>query len=212
VYHPTMRPWRAFTEMVHLVALGLWLGSLVMAAATAAVVFPTVKSLDPRLPGFAAYTGDHWLLAAGHVGERVFTISYLIAFPCSLAAIITLAALVLLFRLPRTRPAVVLRIVALVIAVAAFAAQLLVVSQSMNASLRAYWAAAQAGQNDVAARHQAAFQELHPMASTLMAITGIGVLVALGAGAWSAGAGEGDGGRAQSGPVLEEPALVREGR
>lgn len=205
-----MRPWRAFTEMVHLVSLGLWLGSLVMAGATAAVLFPTIKALDPRVPAFASYTGEHWLLAAGHVGERVFTVSYLIAFPCSLAAIITLAALVLVFRLPRTRPAVILRIVALAIAVAAFAAELLVVSQSMNAALRAYWAAARAGQNEAAAEHQAAFQDLHPMASTLMSITAVSLLVALGAGAWTAGAtGEGSAGTRKE---LEDPALLKGAR
>lgn len=204
-----MSSWRAFTETVHQVALGLWLGSLVMAAATAAIVFPTMKALDPRLPAFSAYTGEHWLLTAGQIGERVFTISYLIAFPCSLAAIVTLAVLVLIFRLPRTRPAVILRIIALAIAVAAFAAQLLIVSQSMNASLRAYWAAALAGENEVAARHQAAFRDLHPTASTLMGVTGVSLLVAFAAGAWSAGATASPRSNDSTRPQLEEPLLAK---
>ena len=197
--------------MVHQVALGLWLGSLVMAGAGAAIIFPTMKVLDPRLPAFGSYTGDHWLLTAGQIAERVFTISYLIAFPCSLAAVTSLAVLVVVFGLPRVRPAVILRIIALAVAVAAFAAQLLIVSRSMNSALQAYWAAAGAGQNEAAAAHQAAFQDLHPMASTLMCVTAVSLLVALAAGAWSAGATSRgmNIGPASAGPRLEEPSLLK---
>ncbi|MGQ0628913.1 MAG: hypothetical protein ACT4PL_12535 [Phycisphaerales bacterium] len=68
---------------LHTFALGLWFGSLIMSGVAAAVLFPTLKRLDPTLGAYPKYTGSHWLLAAGHVAEIVFYISDIISFPLS---------------------------------------------------------------------------------------------------------------------------------
>src|SRR5689334_8572235 len=62
---------RRIVESVHIAVLGVWAGALVLAGAAAAIVFPVMKSLDPKLPGFSKYDGPHWMLAGGQVGQRV---------------------------------------------------------------------------------------------------------------------------------------------
>jgi|GEM_PF-569788 len=212
-----MTPWHRFTQMAHLVSLGLWLGTVVMSSAAAAVIFPTLKRLDAHLPAYEAYDGPHWLLAAGMVAERVFLIGDLVQFPCAIVAVVTLAVLIGVFRAGGPRVSLALRVLGLTVAVAALAAQLLIVSQAMNRSITAYRAAALAGDTEAALRHQAAFNDLHPIASNLMATVMVSVLVALAAGAWGAG-GTGDAGTATGsntpasppdGPRLEEPMLLR---
>ena len=61
------------------VSSGVVFGVLAMTAVVAAVVFPKMRELDPTLPGYPAYDGAHWSLAAGIVAERVFDIGFVIA-------------------------------------------------------------------------------------------------------------------------------------
>ena len=48
---------------------------LVMSGTMAAVIFPTMKQLQPVLPEFVKVPQDHWSLAAGLVMRKVFFIS-----------------------------------------------------------------------------------------------------------------------------------------
>ena len=59
-------------ETVHLAALGVWFGALVTVSATAALAFPTMKRLQPALPGFRIDLADHPQIAAGHVMNPAF--------------------------------------------------------------------------------------------------------------------------------------------
>ncbi len=210
MYDPRMTPWHRFTQMAHLVSLGLWLGTVVMSSAAAAVIFPTLKRLDARLPAYEAYDGPHWLLAAGEVAERVFLIGDLVQFPCAIVAVVTLGLLIGVFRVRGPRVSLALRVLGLTVAAAALAAQLLIVSQAMNRAVTLYRAAALAGETETALRHQAAFNDLHPIARILMATVMVSVLVALAAGAWGAGGArdaEANGSGTPASPPADEPRL-----
>lgn len=212
-----MSAWRPFCETAHAAALAVWLAALVAGGVTASVAFPTMRELDPHLPPFAAYDGEHWPIAAGQIAERVFFITDVAQFAAAMMAILTVAPLLALGWIPRTRPATVVRIIALFLAVGALAGRLIIVAPSMNASVRAYWSAAVAGENEQAAAHRAAFNELHPIATNLMLLGFVCVAACLLASVWSA-ATHGDA-RAQLPPAtrpghteLEEPLLARKNR
>lgn len=179
-----MLKWRAFCETVHVLALALWLGFVVAAGAYAAVVFPTVKGLGPRLPDFESYTGDHWLIVGGRVAQTVFLIADVVQFFCALAAVATFAAAAWMFGLPK-RPMLYVRGLALAVALASVASLLLIVNPKFVCATNAYWSAAKAGDHAGAAAHQQVARETHPYATALMSMVAGSVAVALGCCAWS---------------------------
>ena len=66
-----MSNWRGFVEGLHLSSLGLWAGSVIMSAATAAIAFPTMKQMGVRVPEIApAFEGDSYRFAAGAVAAK----------------------------------------------------------------------------------------------------------------------------------------------
>jgi hypothetical protein len=204
-----MERWKAFCHTIHLVALGLWVGVLLSAGAFAASVFPIMKGLDPRLPAFDKYTGEHWLIAGGKVAQRIFLITDIVQFVCAVLSIATLGCMIWLFGLPRRRPATIVRAIALGVALACAAGSIIIVAPQLNAALRLYWAAAEAGNLEAVAPHRAAVDQLHPLSSRLMGGTFVCVLIAFVAGAWSAARPW----REEEAPVkssrYEEPALLR---
>lgn len=200
---------RAVVECTHIGALALWLAATLGSALAAAVVFPTMKALQPRLPDYAAYAGDHALIAGGSVAQRVFLIADIIQFPASLIAVITLAIPVVFMGASLKRPAGVARTLAMGIAVAAFASLLFIVTPQLNAATTAHWAAMKLNDAPEIARHKAAVDEIHPIASRLMGAMGLSVLTALIAACWSLT-------RPSIAPAppasrYEEPALARSG-
>ena len=62
-YDAEMPRCAAAAEGLHLAALGAWLGAIVVSGAAAAIIFPTMRSLDPRMPEFGSYQGPHWMIA-----------------------------------------------------------------------------------------------------------------------------------------------------
>lgn len=181
-----MTRWRAFCETVHIVALALWLGAAVSAGAQAAAAFPLMKSLDPRLPAFSHYTGEHWLIAGGKIAQRGFLVADVVQFPAALLAFGTLGWMIAARTLAPHRASTIVRSLALAIALAAFASLLLIVTPRFNTALTAYWQAALAGDNASTATHKAAVDELHPMLSNLMGVMAASVFIALIAGIRSA--------------------------
>ena len=185
-----MSSWRAFCHTIHLAALGIWAGAIALAAATAAVAFPTLKHMDVRIPSLPPGSeSDHFRFAAGAVAQRVFNIGDIVAFGCAMLSALALLALVGAFKIPMKRPANALRALALTIAIASLAALLLVVTPSINAASEAHLAAVIAGNHEDAARHRAAVDDLHPLASMLMSIELVSVLIALLCGGWSLATG-----------------------
>ncbi len=179
-----MPEWRNLARALHTVALGVWLGIVVMTAAAAAIIFPTVKGLAPTLPAFNAYTGDHWMVLAGKVADRIFAVSDAAQFAC---AIVAGAGLVLARPIGhpawRTLPTA-LRMTALSAAVTALAYQLFVLSPRMNHNLRGYWAAAERGDNAAAEALKAAFNTDHPTATIVLGVLAVIVLAGLLLAAW----------------------------
>ena len=71
-------------------SLGAWALVIVMSGAMAAVIFPTMKQLDPVLPDFVSTPGDHWSLAAGLVMRKVFFISDIAQLVLAMVAVVSL--------------------------------------------------------------------------------------------------------------------------
>ncbi|HMN41142.1 MAG TPA: hypothetical protein PKE29_09875 [Phycisphaerales bacterium] len=212
-----MSNWKPFCTAMHLTALGLWAGSVAMAAATAAVAFPTLKALGVELPSVgAAFQPDAYRFAAGAVAASVFFISDVVAFACAMIACVTLLVLMLGGHLGPRRPSTYVRALALGVAVASLAAILFVVTPGISAGAKGHLAAARAGDEKAAAMHKQAVDDLHPISTNLLAAEFASVLVALFLAAWAAGGGgpgEGPPGvsEADGRPAYPEPALRRRG-
>lgn len=184
-----MRSWKAACETVHLLALSLWLGVVVSAGAFAAIVFPTMRGLDPHLPEFEKYQGEHWRIAGGRVAQQVFLLTDIAQFVCATVTIATLVCMLTLFGLPKRRTATVVRALSLGVALACAAGLIIIVAPQFNAALKLHWAAAAAGNAAEAAKHKEVLDRLHPISSWLMSGTAGAVLVALLAGLWTATSG-----------------------
>lgn len=209
-----MHSWRAWLETIHHLALAVWLGVIVAAGAFAAIVFPTMKALDPALPGFAAYAGPHWRIAGGKLGQQIFLLTDIVQFACAVVTVATLLCLfVTLGASPqRRRPAAWVRALGLSLAFASAAGQILIVGPQMNSALKSFWAAAGAGNADLAALHQGAFDQLHPIASWLLTGSAVGLVAALVAGIWSIArpwTGITSSGEPSEAPRYPEPALLK---
>jgi len=182
---PAMHRGRRICEALHLLALGVWLGSLILAGAVAAQLFPMLRSLDPSMPGHEGYTGDQWLIVAGHVGDMLFNTLDLIQFICVLLAGVTLGLSLWRFKLPMKRASTIVRTCALAGAFLLVAYELFVLSPQLESELHAYWAAAASADNTGAQKHRDAFTTLHPQATRVLVATIISVLIALIASACS---------------------------
>ncbi len=165
--------------VLHILALSLWLGCVVTAGLAAAIIFPTMKSLDPQLPAYAGYTGDHWMLAAGRIADRIFDATDTAQVGAAGVALLTGVAL-LAARGLRARPPIALAwLVALAAALGVLAYTLTVLRPRMTTNLVTYWDAASRADNPAAEAARAAFSAEHPLASNLMAATALLVLLAL---------------------------------
>ena len=176
---PRLRP---LLETVHLGALGVWAGAVAMTAVTAAVIFPEMKALDPSLPDFSAYPGEHGIIAAGWVMARVFLALDWIQLVCGALAGVTVLALAL-------GEGVRLRWVRVALTLAAcgvLAWYLLSVAQPMGTDLAAFYRHAQAGEVETANQFRDAFDARHPAASRGLGAVGVLALAAFFAGGLSA--------------------------
>lgn len=165
--------------VLHILALSLWLGCVVTAGLAAAIVFPTMKALDPHLPQYAGYTGDHWMLAAGRIADRVFDATDTAQVGAAVVATLTGVGL-LLARVVRARSRSALAwLIALAGALCVLAYTLTILRPRMTTNLIAYWDAASRADNPAAEAARAAFSAEHPLASNLMVATALLVLLAL---------------------------------
>lgn len=210
-----MNPIRRLLETVHLTFVGLWMGSLAMTGAAAAITFPTVRDLDPSLPAYAAFTGPHWKLAAGHIASRIFLVADAVALGCLIVSGLTLG-LIVASKEPWRRPwATAVRLIAFFAALSLLTYSFFFLGPRMNTNMRQYWDAALAGQNDSALRYQAAFDKDHPTASNVMVASFCCVTLLMIAGAFAA-AGQAPAPSSSETPAsrsnLEQPTLTRKGR
>lgn len=207
-----MSTWRAFCETLHLVVLGLWLGTLFAVGAAAAVIFPTTKALNVRLADFPGDGADHYRIVAGRVAERVFLIGDAVMFPCALIAAATLGVLFAFHRIPVARPAAIIRSLAMGVALASFAALLLIVTPGINKGAQGHFAAAKMGDAAAAQMHRAAVDDLHPIATLLLFVEFVSIFIALVCGAWSLARPHASVPTPISTSGYEVPALARGGK
>lgn len=152
-------------EAFHALGITVWAIAVGGSALAAAVVFPQMKALAPSLPGYAAYTGDHWMIAAGHVGRKVFEISDWVELGASAVVVVALASL--------TRCGFVrgwwgaLRWMGVGLAAGLAIYNGLVLAPRMDRSLVAYWEAARDGRNEEASAYREMFSAEHPLASRI---------------------------------------------
>jgi len=201
-YHLDMS-WKRLLDTVHLTSLGLWLGTLVMTGVTAAILFPTIRDLDPHIPSFDSYSGEHWRIVAGKPANTLFFVSDIIGFACCILAMASLLGGVVLLGERWRRRSVGMRISVMTAAMCVFGYGFMVHAPAMNKEITAYWRAAEAGENQVAEKHRAAFGAMHPTSTKLMGVTTLLVLGSLVMGAWSASDSH------EGSPQLEEPRLAR---
>jgi len=174
----SMRGLASLLETVHLTALGVWVGAVGMTAAMAAVIFPQMNHLDPRLPGFSAYPSEHGVIAAGWVMARVFMIlDWAQLATAGLALLALIVRVVIRGGAPMRWTGVRL---ALTLASAGILLwYLLAVAQPMNADLVGFWQAAQAGEVERADALRASFDARHPSASRALGSLMVAALVTI---------------------------------
>ncbi len=162
---PTLR---IIIESVNALVLGLWAGALAMVGVAAAFAFPTMKSLDPALPGYASYTGEHWRLAAGAIMNPLFGVVGLIGKVSFLVVCVLLAVLLAKKHVSfRSRTFGVRTVMWLALGALTLYVDRVLWSP-MNELFEAHQQFALAGNNEGSVRVMAEFDALHAKASPLM--------------------------------------------
>jgi len=158
-------------QSVHLAALGVWCGVVAGSGIAAAVIFPTMRDLDPTLGAYPLYTGDHASLAAGRIAGRIFFVSDTVQFVCGFLVLASLIAMLLTGYALRT-PLRVVRSVLTLATLGLLSYHLTLMMPEMSGHLSAYWEAAAQGLNGEAETHRRAFMDMHePAANILRALT-----------------------------------------
>lgn len=163
-------------QIVHLVALSIWLGSVAMSGVVAAIVFPLMRTLEPTLGAFASYEGDHALLAAGRIASRVFFVVDYIQFACGSLALLTLVILLVKGYALNT-VARVFRVIFLCMTLALLSYHLFLFMPNIEQMLAGYWHFAQLGETAQADQFKDRFLESHSSASRILGGLTIMVLI-----------------------------------
>jgi len=170
---------------IHIAALGIGLGTLVMTGIAAAITFPTMKRLEPVLPDFAAYRGEHHRIAAGQIMDRIFHAADMLQIACIALGALTLALGVALAprdtRSSWSRWLGLARALLMVAIVGLLAFKQFTLDARMDRELRAFWSAAAAGQQAEADAHRAMFDRDHPIASGLLSAMAVLLFLSLAA-------------------------------
>jgi uncharacterized membrane protein len=171
---------------------GIVFGITAMTGVVAAVVFPTMRTLGPSLPEYAAYGGPHWSLAAGVVAEKVFVVGFAAAGVALVLALVSGAG-VAFTRGRRGWP--VARLALLLLTAGIFLTHVAWLRPRMDAAAEEYRVAAAAGRAEGAAEAKSHFDGMHPIASKLIGAVTLSSLALFVASAWSSSAS----GRGRSG-------------
>jgi hypothetical protein len=192
---------RLFLEFVHILALGMWLGTLGLAGATAGRTFVVMRHLDPALPGYAAFTGEHWSLAAGQVVQPMFVMVEIVQFAAMLIVGFTFVIAAAKFDLSLRRLSTFVRAFVLLFLIAVLSYRFFVLGPGMMQSLTTYWGAAGAGDTQRALEYKSIFDSAHALDRRLMMGTLLLVIGAIGAAGWSI---------LDTGPERQHPSRERE--
>lgn len=177
--------WFGFANGIYWLLLGLWVGSLALSAATAAIIFPMLRFIGPTLPEYAAYTGSHGLLLAGQIMSRVFFVQDVIELAALVGVSVILVGHFVAFRVSVRTPANRVRLAAGALLLVVVCYKAFVLAPRTYYNLGDYWAAAKAGDLTKAEASHAAFEADHPTATSLMVITFAGLVVFMFSSAWA---------------------------
>lgn len=179
-----MRPVARISETMAILVLSLWLAALLGAGGAAAVLFPTMKRLAPTLAEFGAFPDEHWKIAAGLVGVRLFVLADVVQLGAACASIFTLIVTRLAGSGGASRLTTLVRLVTLASALLLAAYQIMVLGPRMQSNLNAFYAAARSGQVETARAYRDAFDADHPASTRVLGGTLLAVVGALSATAW----------------------------
>ena len=182
-----MPRWLAVSHTLHLLALALWLGGVVMAGIAAAVIFTSLKPLGLAVEGYTVPKEQVWSLLGGFPAARVFAITDMLGLGAAMVAAVTLIGA---YASGVGKPwgwskgHMAVRVISLSAVLAVFCYQLMVLAPRMAQALGQYRAAAAAADAAKAAAAKAAFDADHPQASAVMTSLAVGLLVCFVAAAW----------------------------
>jgi hypothetical protein len=163
---PRTPPFRL--EAVQVAAWATWSGALLVTGLTAYFVFTLLKGLDPALPEFATYGGEHWRLLGGYVAERLFIGADVVGF---LAICVGGGSFALAcwkgYPHPRSWTAAV-RALLIMAMVGIMTYRFAVLDPAMQADLAAYRQAASLGDTTNAQTLQLEYDKHHQTASNVM--------------------------------------------
>ncbi len=171
-------------QIVNLIALSVWLGSVAMSGVVAAIVFPLMRTLEPTLGAYPDYEGDHALLAAGRVASRVFFTVDAIQFVCASIALATLALLVATGYSLNTL-ARVMRVLLLCMTLALLSYHIFFFMPALTQMLNGYWDFAAIGNTEQADVFKNRFLESHSSASRILGVLTLMVLINIALAAWT---------------------------
>jgi len=163
-------------QIVNLLSLSIWLGSVAMSGVVAAIVFPLMRRLEPTLGAYSSYEGDHATLAGGLVASRVFFTVDAIQFVCASLALATIVLLVATGYSLNTMSRV-FRMIFLCMTLALLSYHLFFFMPSLTQTLNGYWDFAAAGNTAQADVFKDRFLASHGMASNLLGGLTLMVLV-----------------------------------
>lgn len=157
-------------------SLGAWALVIVMSGGMAAVIFPTMKQLDPVLPEFVSTPGDHWSLAAGLVMRKVFFISDIAQLIFAMVAVVSLTIVLKASEIGIFAR----RLLSLSLAVSCIAmlTSAFWLSPALRRDMDAALIAGRAGNSIAMKASRTQFAEKHKFATTLMVTTLGGVVLA----------------------------------
>lgn len=198
-------------EAIQVAAWATWAGALLVTGATAYFVFTLLKRLDPTLPQYAAYDGEHWRLLGGYVAERLFIGGDVVGF---LAICVGGGAFALAcwkgHPHPRTWTAA-FRALLVMAMVGLMTYRFAVLDPAMQADLAAYRQAAARGDTQAALGLQAEYDVHHKTASNvivgslLLSLAALGFTLATTRRVMSGNAGD----TTPPPSRLQEPALAK---
>jgi len=179
-----MRGYRNVVNIIYWLALTIWIAALISAAVAAMNVFPTLDETVLTLERYAEYPeAEHPRLLAGRIMERVFFLVDLLQFGAAPVAVLALLVQVFVFGMPLRRAGHIIRAGCIVAAAGLLTYHATLLAPGMNRELRAYWAAAEAGEIEAARARREAFNAYHPRADAVLRLNLLLLLVAVGASA-----------------------------
>lgn len=176
--HAPLSPIQRFAETIHIVGLGVWIGAILLAATSAAILFPTVKTLEPTLRTFSEYSGEHWRITAGIPAQKIFFAADIVQLVCAAGACAGAIVLVVTRAIDPWNPRAtngMVRSLPMTIVMVLFGIHLFFVSPTMSSNWAQFLAYAKAGEMELALPFHEKFTSTHPISTKILG----GLLIAL---------------------------------